>query len=65
MDEVVVTAGGVKTKRKEIGTAGTVIKSDALIAGKATSISADLQGKVAGLQISNTGGGINPNYRLI
>jgi TonB-linked SusC/RagA family outer membrane protein len=65
MDEVVVTAGGVKTKRKEIGTAGTVIKADALIAGKATSISADLQGKVAGLQISNTGGGINPNYRLI
>lgn len=65
MEEVVVTAGGVKTKRKEIGTAGTIIKSDALIAGKATSISADLQGKVAGLQISNTGGGINPNYRLI
>ncbi len=65
MDEVVVTAGGVKTKRKEIGTAGTIIKSDALIAGKATSISADLQGKVAGLQISNTGGGINPNFRLI
>ena len=65
MDEVVVTAGGVKTRRKEIGTAGTIIKNDALIAGKATSISADLQGKVAGLQISNTGGGINPNYRLI
>jgi TonB-linked SusC/RagA family outer membrane protein len=65
MDEVVVTAGGVKTRRKEIGTAGTIIKNDVLIAGKATSISADLQGKVAGLQISNTGGGINPNFRLV
>jgi TonB-linked SusC/RagA family outer membrane protein len=65
MNEVVVTAGGVKTKRKEIGTAGSVLKASEIVAGKSTSLAGGMQGKVAGLQISNTGGGINPNYRLI
>ncbi|MFM2440011.1 MAG: hypothetical protein RLZ16_1010, partial [Bacteroidota bacterium] len=65
MDEVVVTAGGVKAKRKEIGTASTIIKASTLIAGKSTSVAGGLQGKVAGLQVSNTGGGINPNFRLV
>ncbi|MCX6288948.1 MAG: SusC/RagA family TonB-linked outer membrane protein [Bacteroidetes bacterium] len=65
MDEVVVTAGGVKTKRKEIGTTSSIIKAESLVAGKSTSIAGGLQGKVAGLQVSNTGGGINPNFRLV
>jgi TonB-linked SusC/RagA family outer membrane protein len=64
MDEVIVTAGGIKSKRKEIGTANTVIKSDLLIAGKSTNIAGGLQGKVAGLQISGTAGGVNPTFRL-
>ena len=65
MDEVVVTAGGIKTKRKELGTASTVVKAETLVAGKSTSIAGGLQGKVAGLQVSNVGGGINPNFRLV
>lgn len=65
MEEVIVTAGGIKSKRKEIGTANTVIKADALVAGKAVNVAGGLQGKVAGLQINATGGGVNPNYRLI
>lgn len=64
MNEVIVTAGGIKSKRKEIGTANTVIKSDLLIAGKSTNIANGLQGKVAGLQISGTAGGVNPTFRL-
>ena len=65
MDEIVVTAGGIKSKRKELGTAITVISSETLTAGKATNIAGGLQGKVAGFQISGTGGGVNPSYRLI
>ncbi|MEO5888762.1 MAG: SusC/RagA family TonB-linked outer membrane protein [Ferruginibacter sp.] len=65
MDEFIVTAGGFKSKRKEIGTASTVIQSQTLTAGKATSIASGLQGKVAGFQVSGTGGGVNPNYRLV
>lgn len=65
MDEVIVTAGGIKTKRKELGTASTVVKSDVLVAGKSTNIAGGLQGKVAGLQINAAGGGVNPSYRLV
>ena len=64
MNEVIVTAGGIKSKRKEIGTANTVIKSDLLVAGKSSNIAGGLQGKVAGLQISGTAGGVNPTFRL-
>lgn len=65
MDEVIVTAGGVRQKRKEIGTANSVVRADVLTAGKAVNIAGGLQGKVAGMQINATGGGVNPNYRII
>ncbi|HSB94384.1 MAG TPA: SusC/RagA family TonB-linked outer membrane protein [Flavitalea sp.] len=65
LDEVIVTAGGLKTRRKEVGSASTVVKAEALVAGKAVNVAGGLQGKVAGLQISATNGGVNPNYRLI
>jgi TonB-linked SusC/RagA family outer membrane protein len=65
MDEVVVTAGGIKTKRKEIGTGGTIVKAESLVAGKAVSVAGGLQGKVAGLQINATNGGVNPSFRLV
>ncbi len=65
IDEVIVTAGGIKSKKKEVGTATTVIKAENLVAGKSTTVSGGLQGKVAGLQINATGGGVNPSYRLI
>ncbi|MGZ3848225.1 MAG: SusC/RagA family TonB-linked outer membrane protein [Flavisolibacter sp.] len=65
IDEVIVTAGGIKAKRKEIGTATSVIKSEALTAGQAVNVAGGLQGKVAGLQINSTSGGVNPNFRII
>jgi len=65
MDEVIVTAGGIKAKRKEIGTANTVIKAETLTAGQSINVAGGLQGKVAGLQINATGGGVNPNFRII
>ncbi|HEY8920301.1 MAG TPA: SusC/RagA family TonB-linked outer membrane protein [Chitinophaga sp.] len=65
LEEVIVTAGGIKSKRREVGTANTTIKAATLVAGKAVNIAGGLQGKVAGLQINATNGGVNPNYRLI
>jgi TonB-linked SusC/RagA family outer membrane protein len=65
IDEVIVTAGGIKAKRKEIGTATSVIKAESLTAGKAISVAGGLQGKVAGMQINATGGGVNPSFRVI
>ena len=65
MDEVIVTAGGIKAKRKEIGTANTVVKAESITAGQAVNIAGGLQGKVAGMNISATGGGVNPNFRVV
>lgn len=65
LEEVIVTAGGIRSKRRELGTANTVIKTATLVSGKAVNVAGGLQGKVAGLQINATGGGVNPNYRLI
>ncbi|TKK70975.1 SusC/RagA family TonB-linked outer membrane protein [Ilyomonas limi] len=65
MDEVIVTAGGIRSSRRQQGTANTVIKAATLTAAKPVNIAGGLQGKVAGLQINATSGGVNPNYRLI
>lgn len=65
IEEVIVTAGGIKTKKKDVGTAATLITGQTLIKGKAMNIANGLQGKVAGLMINATGGGVNPNYRMI
>lgn len=65
MDEVIVTAGGVQAKRVEVGTSTTVVKSEELVAGKSPNIAGGLQGKVAGLQINATGGGVNPSFRVV
>jgi TonB-linked SusC/RagA family outer membrane protein len=65
IDEVIVTAGGIRARRKEIGTANSVIKAENLTAGQAVNGAGGLQGKVAGLQINATSGGVNPNFRVI
>ncbi len=65
IEEVVVTAGGTKTLRRGLGTASTVIKADNLVSGKATNVASGLQGKVAGMMINGTNGGVNPNFRMI
>lgn len=65
LDEVVVTAGGVRTKRKELGTSNTVVSGKTLTTGKAVNVAAGLQGKVPGLMISGSTGGVNPNYRIV
>lgn len=65
MDEIVVTAGGIKSKKKELGTASTVVKSESLVAGKSPTIAGGLQGKVAGMQVNATDGGANPSFRVV
>src|SRR5580698_9637285 len=53
MDEVVVTAGGLKSRKKEQSYNATDIKSDELIATKPVDVTASLAGKVAGLEVSD------------
>jgi TonB-linked SusC/RagA family outer membrane protein len=65
LDEVVVTAGGVKRAAREQGYASTRVDGETLTAGKSPTIAGGLTGKVPGLQINAVSSGVNPNYRLV
>ncbi|TDW99136.1 SusC/RagA family TonB-linked outer membrane protein [Dinghuibacter silviterrae] len=65
MDEVVVTAGGLKARKKEQGYNATDVKGEELVATKPVDVAASLSGKVAGLEVSDVSGGVNPSYRLV
>ncbi|SKA19929.1 SusC/RagA family TonB-linked outer membrane protein [Sediminibacterium ginsengisoli] len=64
-DVVVTTAGGLKTRKKDIGTASTQVSAATLTAAKPVNVAAGLAGKVAGLTVSATSSGVNPNFRVI
>ncbi|PZR20293.1 MAG: SusC/RagA family TonB-linked outer membrane protein [Flavobacterium psychrophilum] len=65
LTEVIVTAGGLEARTKELGSATTIMSPQVLSAGKAVNIAAGMQGKVAGFQINASSSGVNPEYRLI
>ena len=64
-DVVVTTAGGLKTRKKDIGTASTQVSAATLTAAKPVNVAAGLAGKVAGLNVSGTTSGVNPSFRVI
>lgn len=55
LDEVVVTALGMKKSEKTLGYAASTVKSDQLDMAKSGSVMGGLTGKVAGVQISAAG----------
>lgn len=65
LSEIVITAGGLEVRTKEIGSAQAAVSPQSLTAGKAVNLAAGLQGKVPGFQINATSGGVNPEYRLV
>ena len=56
LDEVVVTALGIKRSEKALGYAASTVKSDELAAAKSGSVMEGLTGKVAGVNITGAGG---------
>ena len=58
LDEVVVTALGLKREQKALGYAVTEVKGDDLKAANTISPVAALQGKVAGVEIRQSDGGM-------
>ncbi|MGA9650913.1 SusC/RagA family TonB-linked outer membrane protein [Pedobacter sp.] len=65
LNEVIVVAAGLTASKRSLGTVNTTIKSDQLIGAKPVNVASGLLGKVAGLQINGTGGGTNPNFRVV
>lgn len=55
VEDVVITATGLKRQEKALGYASTTIKADEIIRGHAAEAMTGLAGKVAGVQISSSG----------
>ena len=54
LDEVVVTAMGIKREAKALGVSATPIKGDVIAQARTNDIMSSLAGKVAGVQIGET-----------
>jgi len=65
LNEVVISAGGLKVQRRSQGYTSTTLKSQEITQGKATNIASALSGKVAGLQVNAVSSGVNPNVRVV
>lgn len=65
LGEVVVTALGVKREKKALGYAVQELKGGELNKTKDLNIVNSLSGKVAGIQVTNAGGGVGSSSRII
>jgi TonB-linked SusC/RagA family outer membrane protein len=65
LEEVVVTALGIKRNPKELSYAQTTLKSEDITKTKAVNVATAMVGKVAGLQINTTNNGVNPSTRVV
>lgn len=65
LNEVVVTALGIKREKKALGYAMQEVRTEGMTDNKTTSVANMLQGKVAGVQISQSGTGLGGSTRII
>lgn len=65
LEEVVVTALGIRREKKALGYAVQVVKGEALETNRDVSVINQLHGKVSGLQITETTGGPGSSSRIV
>lgn len=65
IDEVVVTAIGIKRKPKEMSYSVSRVKDEDLTATNATNAASVMIGKVSGLNVNVVNNGVNPSTRVI
>lgn len=65
LGEVVVTAVGIEREKKALGYSVQEVKSGELNKTRQTNVLNSLQGKIAGAQISNSGGGLGSSTRVV
>jgi len=65
LEEVVVTALGIQKSTRDLGYGTDVVKGEELVKARATNITNALQGKVTGVQITNTGGNVGGSSKII
>jgi TonB-linked SusC/RagA family outer membrane protein len=64
LEEVVVTAFGIKKQQKSLGYATSTVKAEELIRAPTANVVNSLTGKVAGLQVTSSGGAPGQASRL-
>ena len=64
LQEVVVTALGIKREAKKLGYASTTVKVDEITQNRTTNVMSSLEGKVAGLNISPPAAGPGSSTRI-
>jgi TonB-linked SusC/RagA family outer membrane protein len=65
VDEVVVTAMGIKRETKMLGYSVQAVKGDEIVKVKEPNLINSLNGKVAGLNITNSGGGAGASSQIV
>lgn len=65
LDEVVVTALGIKRKEKALGYTVKEVSSDEIVTAKSVNFMSSLAGKVAGLQINSSAGGAGAANKVV
>jgi len=65
IDEVVVTAMGIKTEKKKLNFAVQSLNNDDLTVGQPTNFVDALQGRIAGIDVSGQGGSPSGNSQIL
>lgn len=65
LDEVIVTAFGISQDKKSLGYSAQSIDSDAITKTRQNNVVNSLQGQVAGVQVTNSGGAPGQSARII
>ena len=65
LDEVVVTALGIKREEKTLGYSAQGLKGDAMTEARESNISNALSGKIAGVQVTGTSGSVGASSRIV
>ncbi len=65
LEQVVVTALGIKRQEKSLGYGTKTVASEELNTSKPTTVGEGLTGKVAGLQINTINNGVDPGIRVV
>ena len=65
LDEVVITANAIEREKRSLGYGVTTVSGDDLTKGEERSLVNSLQGKVPGVQITSTSGGVGSSSRIV
>ena len=64
MEEVVVTAQGIRRRPKELGYSVAKVDSEDLIVGRSPQLAQSLSGKVSGLAVYNVNNSVDPSVKI-